>query len=167
MTNVHLADDWNGFIITSSVWAAQGLIPDEVLKMWSHFVNAYVSLLQSRELTMRLEKDAANELKKFATAVEEVTPPPNPRSFESDPSLVSSLPLKHLPISACTISVHLAAVEAHLQVPMTGPIREAMSSWIERLNFTLVEQTQRRSASVLHLSALHPLTFFRLPQLGG
>jgi len=76
MTNVHLADDWNGFIITSSVWAAQGLIPDEVLKMWSHFVNAYVSLLQSRELTMRLEKDAANELKKFATAVEEVTPPP-------------------------------------------------------------------------------------------
>jgi len=51
---------------------------------------------------------------------------------------------KLLPITACTISLHLVAVEAHFQVPMTGPVRESLSSWIERLNFTLIEQTQRR-----------------------
>jgi len=67
-----LADDWNNFIITSCLWAAKDLIPDNVLEMWSHFVTAYKSLLQSRELTEELEREATNELKKFAKAVEEV-----------------------------------------------------------------------------------------------
>ena len=61
--------------------------------------------------------------------------------------------LKLLPVTACTISLHLVAVEAHFQVPKTGPVREAVCSWIERLNFTLIEQTQRR-----HLSSSGPLS---------
>ena len=45
---------------------------------------------------------------------------------------------------------------------MTGPVREAMSSWIERLNFTLVEQTQRRFSfptTLLTLTLLSPVVY--------
>ena len=75
----HIADDWNSFVITSSVWAAQGLIADEVMVMWSHFATAYAILLQSRSLTKALEEDAAEELRKFAKAVEKVLLPHSSR----------------------------------------------------------------------------------------
>ena len=60
-------------MITSSVWAAKDLIPDPILKMWSHFVNGYVSMMQSRELTEDLEEEATREMKKFAKDVEKVS----------------------------------------------------------------------------------------------
>jgi len=60
-------------VITSSVWAAKDLIPDPILKMWSHFVNGYVSMMQSRELTEDLEEEATREMKKFAKDVEKVS----------------------------------------------------------------------------------------------
>jgi hypothetical protein len=47
--------------------------------MWTHFVTAYLILLQSRSLTKPLEEDAAEELQKFAKAVEKVVPPPSSR----------------------------------------------------------------------------------------
>ena len=109
--------------------------------MWSHFVNAYVVRLQARELTEELENYAARELKNFAKGVERVL---CSLYLPFLCSMYLTPLLQELPVSACTISVHLAAVEAHSQVPMTGPIREALCSLIERLNFRLVEQTQRR-----------------------
>jgi len=60
-------------VITSSVWAAKDLIPDPILKMWSHFVNGYMSMMQSRELTEDLEEEATREMKKFAKDVEKVS----------------------------------------------------------------------------------------------
>jgi len=43
-----------------------------------------------------------------------------------------------------TITTHFVAIEADIQIDFTGPIREAMSSWIERLCGMLVEDIRRR-----------------------
>ena len=59
-------------MITSSLWAAKDLIPDPILKMWSHFVHGYVSMMQARELTEDLEEEATREMKRFAKEVEMV-----------------------------------------------------------------------------------------------
>ena len=50
----------------------------------------------------------------------------------------------HMPITMMTLSVHQVLVEAERQIPKTGPIKESMSSWIERLCKLIVEPTARR-----------------------
>jgi hypothetical protein len=47
-------------------------------------------------------------------------------------------------VKACTISLHLAGVEAIRQIAETGPLKEALAAWVERLNFRLIEQVSRR-----------------------
>jgi len=59
----------------------------------------------------------------------------------------------------CIISLHLVAVEADHQIPKTGPIRESMAAWVERLNFTLVEQIQRRSGPLSCFVSSHLISF--------
>lgn len=43
-----------------------------------------------------------------------------------------------------TLTTHLIGVEAEKQIEMTGPIKESMGSWIERLCGDLVEDTRTR-----------------------
>jgi len=42
-----------------------------------------------------------------------------------------------------TLATHQIAIEADLQISDTGPIRESMGAWIERLCFRVVEPTKR------------------------
>lgn len=49
-----------------------------------------------------------------------------------------------MPITMMTLTTHLIGVEAEKQIEMTGPIKESMGSWIERLCGDLVEDTRRR-----------------------
>lgn len=114
------AADWNIFIITTSVWAADGLIPDEILKVWCCYREAYMSYLVG-PLTEQKRTTARRQLKAYGRGIE-----------------------THLGIKACTISTHLVIVEADKQIPVTGPIAESMGSWVERLMNNLVEQTRRR-----------------------
>jgi len=41
-----------------------------------------------------------------------------------------------------TLATHQIAIEADLQISDTGPIRESMGAWIERLCFRVVEPTK-------------------------
>jgi len=60
-----------------------------------------------------------------------------------------------MPITMMTLTSHLIAIEADLQIELTGPILESMSSWIERFCGELVEDTRRRLVNfvVLWLSS--------------
>jgi len=49
-----------------------------------------------------------------------------------------------MPITMMTLTTHLISVEADLQIDATGPLGEAMSSWIERLCGIAVEDLRRR-----------------------
>jgi len=42
-----------------------------------------------------------------------------------------------------TLATHQIAVEADRQISKTGPIRESLGAWIERLCFRVVEPTKR------------------------
>ena len=120
-TLVFVADDWNCFITCTSCWAAEGLVEKEVLETWRHYVAGYSLHLQTEDFTDSDRERAATHLRRYAAGVEEI-----------------------FGTRGCIISLHLVAVEADHQIPQTGPIRESMAAWVERLNFTLVEQIQRR-----------------------
>jgi len=50
-----------------------------------------------------------------------------------------------MPIDLLTISFHQLCVEADFQIDATGPIKESLGFWIERLCFDVVEPVKRRS----------------------
>jgi len=56
-----------------------------------------------------------------------------------------------LPIEAATLSLHQILIEADFQLEMTGPIKESMGFWIERLCKRVVEPTSRRFVLFLYL----------------
>jgi len=49
-----------------------------------------------------------------------------------------------MPESMLTVTFHHLVIEADFQIEHSGPIQEAMASWIERICFDCVEPTKRR-----------------------
>jgi len=69
-----VADDWNYFIVISSLWASRDLIPDDVWNVWSLFCSAYCALLHGGgPLTAEAKEKARENLADFAKGVEEVS----------------------------------------------------------------------------------------------
>ena len=91
------AEDWNIFIITVSVWAAEGLVDDDVLETWVFYRDAYMRYLGGN-FTEEKRAAAREDLKKYGEGLE-----------------------THLGITACTISNHLVIVEADHQIPSRAP----------------------------------------------
>jgi hypothetical protein len=131
------AIDWHIFIITTSVWAAEGLISDELLTTWCHYRNGYITLVDG-QLTPEKRAFARAEFFLYGQGLQ-----------------------RNLGITACTISTHMVVVEADLQIPVTGPISESMGSWVERLMFTLLEHSRRR-LSFLTILLLRILKHFSI-----
>jgi hypothetical protein len=111
------------FIVTTSLWAAEGLLPANVLQVWAHFRTAYLVYTEG-QLTPGRRELAKNELRLYGHGLQTV-----------------------FGITACTITNHLIIVEADGQIPVTGPIKESMGSWVERMMFMLLEQVRRRYPS--------------------
>ena len=121
------AEDWNIFIITTSVWAAEGLLDDDVLETWVSYRKAYINYLE-KNFTQEARVEAREDLKNYGRGLE-----------------------TYLPITACTISNHLVIVEADYQIPVTGPISESTGAWVERLMNRLTEYVKRRYVTVVLL----------------
>lgn len=56
-----------------------------------------------------------------------------------------------MPEKMLTVSFHHLVVEANYQIDFTGPIKESMASWIERICFDCVEPVKRRCLFVFFL----------------
>ena len=92
----------------------------DLLTTWHHYRNGYLAYTQG-PLTPERRALARAEFTLYGEGVQRI-----------------------LGITACTISTHMAVVEADYQIPVTGPIRESMGSWVERLMFSLLEHVRRR-----------------------
>ena len=114
------AKDWDVFIVTCSP-LAQDLLPQVIFDIWNSFRSGYMIHLHSATVTPAQREEAALEWRRFAQQAE-----------------------LHMPITMMTLSTHFVAFEANLQISQTGPIRDSMSSWIERLCGTMVEDIRRR-----------------------
>jgi len=136
------AEDWNIFIITVSVWAAEGLVNDHVLETWVFYRNAYMNYLGGN-FTAEKRVAARGDLVNYGRGLE-----------------------THLDITACTISNHLVIVEADHQIPVTGPVAESTGSWVERFMNRLTEYVKRRFVIFLPTSVLFSF-FFRLLLTSG
>jgi len=102
------------------VWAAEGLIGNDVMATWRHYRNGYLAYTGG-QLTPEKRAFAKAEFALYGEGIQ-----------------------RHLGITSCTISTHMVVVEADHQIPVTGPIRESMGSWVERLMFSLLEHVRRR-----------------------
>jgi hypothetical protein len=91
-----------------------------VLKVWAKFQRGY-ELHTQGGLTAATRVEAATAWREFAAGCEE-----------------------HLGITACTIALHLVAVEVDPELDYLGPVPESMASWVERLNLRVVEPVRRR-----------------------
>jgi hypothetical protein len=127
------AADWDIFIVTTSVWAAEGLMNADLLTTWRHYRNGYLAYTQG-PLTPQKRALARAEFALYGEGIQRI-----------------------LGITACTISAHMIVVEADYQIPVTGPIRESMGSWVERLMFSLLEHVRRRYFSLNSDSTLTQL----------
>jgi len=138
---LELATDWHTFIVTTSLWAAEGLLSDELLDVWRHYRAGYLAYVEG-PLTAEKRATARAEFALYGQGLE-----------------------RELGITACTISTHLVVAEADLQIPVTGPITESMGSWVERLMFTLLEHTRRRSSLGFAVENFSMLTHFCLRRI--
>jgi hypothetical protein len=43
-----LATDWHLFIITTSVWATEGLVSADLLATWCHYRNGYIAFVKGQ-----------------------------------------------------------------------------------------------------------------------
>jgi len=114
------AADWDLFIITTSV-LAEGLLDDPIFECWMEYRKGYMLHVHNPSMTGKERKAASEAFRNFGELAEE-----------------------NFPITMMTITTHFVAIEADIQIDFTGPIREAMSSWIERLCGMLVEDIRRR-----------------------
>ena len=121
-----------------------------VLMVWYHFQKGYNKHLNSSHLGENERKDAKKSFRDFAAGCEKVIQIfPSFSKTKQDKTKRNKINnhlgiLQHIGIKACTISTHMIGVEADHQIPKTGPIKESMSSWIERKNQKAVEETMRR-----------------------
>lgn len=115
------ADEWLDWIVTVSVEATAGLIDDRVLEIWIKLREAMIIYIGFEPMNLQRRNKAKQLLKEVAIAVE-----------------------RNMPETMLTVSFHHLVIEADNQINFTGPIKEAMSSWIERICFDCVEPTKRR-----------------------
>jgi len=106
------AEDWMNFIVTASVEALDGLVDDRVLSIWKNFQKGFNIHTQRKLITPEDRNDAKTALFQVGVGCEEIT-------WEK----------------MLTLATHQIAVEADRQISKTGPIRESLGAWIERLCF--------------------------------
>jgi len=114
------AADWDIFVVTTSL-LAEGLIDNDIFDIWLHYRKGYMIHVHQTQINPAKRVEAASAFKTFGTECE-----------------------KKMPITMMTLTTHLISVEADLQIDATGPLGEAMSSWIERLCGIAVEDLRRR-----------------------
>jgi len=114
------AEDWMNFIVTASVEALEGLIDDRVLAIWKNFRKGFMIHTQKKVITPEDRNEAKCAFFQVGVGCEQL-------KWEK----------------MMTLATHQIAIEADWQISDTGPIRESMGAWIERLCFRVVEPTKR------------------------
>ena len=113
-----VADHWDIWLHVC-IYACEGLLPDAVLQVAKAYVEGYMLHTQGT-LTTAKRETAKAKWAEYGRGCEET-----------------------IAITACTLATHQAAVEADGQVASTGPLPEAMASWVERMNCRLTESVKR------------------------
>jgi len=116
------ADEWLDFIITASIEAADGLVEPRMMRIWKLIRAGIIIYLNA----------LTDETRRMAIIY-----------FQEAGKLLEELQVDKL----STLAVHQLLVEADKQIDVTGPIKESMGWWVERMCKSCVEPTIRRRVS--------------------
>jgi len=119
-----VAEDWDVFIVVASP-LAEDLLAHDIYEIWAAFREGYMIHVREGKVTPAKRQQAKDAWRRFVTLAE-----------------------LRMPITMMTVSTHFVGVEADHQIEYCGKIREAMSSWIERVCGAVVEDTRRRRVCV-------------------
>jgi len=122
-------DELKAFVLTSSTFVSEGLVPASVTLKWSKYQRFFRAVTQSKQTSSGVAQ-ADIEIRGFAKDVERDTR------------------------MGCTINLHLLAVELIPAVPLLGPISSQMALWIERFLLILVKKTKMKVSKNPDISML-------------
>jgi len=114
-------DEWLDWIITSSIPATEGLVDPNIFRIWKLCRKGIMLHLQSDVIINETRNSAKKCFIEAAKLMEEF-----------------------MPLEMLTLCTHQIVIELDRQIDQTGPIKETMGQWIERVCKRVVEPTRRR-----------------------
>jgi len=138
----HTADEWLDFIITASIEAADGLVEPRMMRIWKLIRAGIIIYLNA--LTDETRRMAIIYFQEAGKLLEEVPFFPKRKKKLATKKKKKTKKLQVDKLS--TLAVHQLLVEADKQIDVTGPIKESMGWWVERMCKSCVEPTIRRSS---------------------